>query len=434
MAAIDSVYNYYLSTYGNNTASRYDTHKRSELKATWNNIVKANKESPLYKIDKDEDSESFSRFIIDLKEKARGINNVISSLDVDGEGLEAAFSKKVAYSSNPDVVSTKYVGGNADESTTEGFDIEVRALAKPQINRGTMLRSDASNLAAGSYSFDLTDSSNTYEFQFSIAEGDTNLDIQKKLASLVNNANISLKGEILTDKDASALQITSTNTGLLPEEQHLFTIKTEDGSASSFVVNTLGIGNIFQEASNSSFLLNGSEKSSYANTFTINKEFEVTLNGVSTPGESARVGFKPNVDAVYDNVSELVSAYNSILDTADEYEGTTQHSEHLRHDFSQTAFSYEAEFADFGIDVSNNGKLSLNKDAMSHAITGGAKTAMFDVLGKFKDSLSVKSEKVSIDPVKYVNKKVVAYKNPGQNFATPYITSNYSGMMCDMFR
>ena len=434
MAVIDSVYNYYLTTYGNNNASRYDSHKRSELKTTWNNIVKANKESPLYKIDRDEDSQSFSRFIIDLKEKARGINNVISSLSVGEEGLEAAFSKKVAYSSNPDIISTRYVGENADESDTEGFDIEVRALALPQINRGTPLRSDGTSLGAGTYSFDLADSSNTYEFQFTIGEKDTNLDVQKKLASLINNANISLKGEILTEGETSSLQITSTNTGLLPEEDHLFTISAERGSASEFVVNTLGIQNIAQEARNSSFTLNGAEKSSYANTFTINKEFEVTLNGTSEPGKTERVGFKPNVDAVYDNVSELVDAYNSILETADEYQGTVQHSDHLRHDFSQAAFGFEGEFADFGIDVSNNGKLSLNKDAMSHAITSGAKDVMFDVLGKFKDALKVKSEKASIDPVKYASKKVVAYKNPGQNFATPYITSNYSGMICDISR
>ncbi len=432
MAAIDSVYNYYLTTYGN-TVSRYDTHKKSELRTTWNNIVKTNKESPLYKIDKSSGDSNVSKFVIDLKEKARAINNVISSLNTDGEGLEAAFSKKVAFSSNPDVISTKYVGENADESNTEGFDLEVIDIAKPQINRGTFLRSDASNLAPGNYTFDLTDSSNTYEFQFSIANKDTNLDIQNKLASLINNANISLKAEILNSGDATALQITSTNTGLLPDEEKLFDITTEDGSASSFIVDTLGIGNTYQNAQNSSFFLNGSPKESYANTFTINKEFEVTLLEPSKSGETTRVGFKPNVDAVFDNVSELVDAYNSILATADDYQGTPQHANHLRHDFSQTAFSFEAEFADFGIDVSNNGKLSLNKDAMSHAITNSeVKDEMFNILGKFKDALDIKSKKVSVDPMRYVNKVVVAYKNPGQNFATPYITSNYSGMMCDI--
>ena len=38
MAAIDSAYQYYLSTYGNSTVSRYDTHKKSQLRDTYNKI------------------------------------------------------------------------------------------------------------------------------------------------------------------------------------------------------------------------------------------------------------------------------------------------------------------------------------------------------------------------------------------------------------
>ena len=43
MAAIDSAYQYYLSTYGNSTVSRYDTHKKSQLRDTYNKIVKTEK-------------------------------------------------------------------------------------------------------------------------------------------------------------------------------------------------------------------------------------------------------------------------------------------------------------------------------------------------------------------------------------------------------
>ena len=46
MAAIDSAYQYYLSTYGNSTVSRYDTHKKSQLRDTYNKIVKTNKRIP----------------------------------------------------------------------------------------------------------------------------------------------------------------------------------------------------------------------------------------------------------------------------------------------------------------------------------------------------------------------------------------------------
>ena len=91
MAAIDSAYHYYLSTYGN-SVSRYDTHKKSELRKVYNQIVKANKESPLYKIT---DTGDVKKTAIDIKERARSIQNVVASFSDDGSGIESVFQKKI---------------------------------------------------------------------------------------------------------------------------------------------------------------------------------------------------------------------------------------------------------------------------------------------------------------------------------------------------
>ena len=48
MARIDNAYAYYISTYAQKTVSRYDSHKKSELRKVYNKIVKINKDSPLY--------------------------------------------------------------------------------------------------------------------------------------------------------------------------------------------------------------------------------------------------------------------------------------------------------------------------------------------------------------------------------------------------
>lgn len=45
MARIDSAYNYYMSTYANKEVSRYDSHKKSDLRKVYNQIVKKNKEA-----------------------------------------------------------------------------------------------------------------------------------------------------------------------------------------------------------------------------------------------------------------------------------------------------------------------------------------------------------------------------------------------------
>ncbi len=110
MAAIDNAYQYYLSTYRSFGASRYDTHKPGELRAVCHNIIKTNKDSPLYKIKYSEDA---GRFAIDIKEQTRSIQNVIASLSDSGGGIESVFSKKLAQSSDEDVISAEYIGSTS---------------------------------------------------------------------------------------------------------------------------------------------------------------------------------------------------------------------------------------------------------------------------------------------------------------------------------
>ena len=42
-----------------------------------------------------------------------------------------------------------------------------------------------------------------------------------------------------------------------------------------------------------------------------------------------------------------------------------------------------------------------------------------------------KSNQISINPMQYVDQTIVAYKNPnpGRNYANPYVSSAYSGMI-----
>ena len=46
-AALNTIYNHYLSAYAPKGTTRYDAHKRRELKSIYNTILKLNKESPL---------------------------------------------------------------------------------------------------------------------------------------------------------------------------------------------------------------------------------------------------------------------------------------------------------------------------------------------------------------------------------------------------
>ncbi len=128
MAVIDSAYQYYLSTYAGSGMSRYDTHKKSQLRAVYNNIVKVNKDSPFTK--------SISPGIpavlpSTFKEQARSIENFIAALsnNAPDDNAEHAFSRKIAQSSDEDAVSVQYIGSNMDADNSSQFDITDRSLA-----------------------------------------------------------------------------------------------------------------------------------------------------------------------------------------------------------------------------------------------------------------------------------------------------------------
>ena len=433
MAAIDSIYNYYLSNYGTNNVSRYDTHKKSELRSIWNNMVKVNKESPLYKLK--EKQSAVQKFVIDIKESARAINNVVASLSTDGKSIEDSFQKKIATSSDPDVISAKYIGEDNGAGQADDFKVQVQQLAKPQVNIGNLLPANTLSIASGDYVFDLDYLSNKYEFQFHVDDSDTNYSIQNRLANLISNSNIGLEASLISDHNGSnALRIESTQTGLAYGESEIFSIHGSLGSPSLDFIDTLGLTRITQNAQNSKFMLNGVEKSSLSNTFTINKTFEVTLNGTNADDDETVIGFKPNIDAVADNVQELVDSYNQALNMAYTKSTSPEATNRLIRDLTSTTKTYRNDLEAVGLVTQSDGSIKVDKNLLSEALTDdNAKDELFSALSKFKDSLSSKAKSVSLNPMKYVNKVVVAYKNPGHNFATPYISSVYSGMMLDRY-
>ena len=111
-SVMTTVYNQFSSTYMSKKAvSRYDTHKRSELRSLYNSMAKVNRDAPLYLIDSSTDAK---RYVINLKEDARELHNtIVSSL---GDVENTAFNGKIAYSSNENVVSARYIGKQENSS------------------------------------------------------------------------------------------------------------------------------------------------------------------------------------------------------------------------------------------------------------------------------------------------------------------------------
>ncbi len=428
---IGSAYDYYLTTYGSRQVSRYDSHRKEDLRKTVNKIKLLNKESPLYKI---KISGDVQKFAIDIKENARSIKNIVASFSETDEGIGAGFHKKIAISSNPDAVTAEYTGDSSSLTASEGFEIEVLQLASPQANVGNFLKRDAYDFLPGSYSFDLNMNSNSYEFQYNINVGDTNEDVLNKLARLVNNAHIGLKADILHgSQDMSALRLESNQTGLGPKETSLFRIVANADQESRQAMQTLGIDAVAAAAENSSFLLNGTKRSSYSNTFTINNIFSIELHDVTPKHEPVKIGFKPGSEAVTDDIQSLVNSFNSILEVAENHSETQLSNEKLLKDMGGIAKTYSDALNPIGLSVSKKGMITVDRTKLTQSVVSEDAGRNIDVLNRFKDAVGRKADEASLDPMNYVKKVLVTYKNPNssKNFLCPYISSVYAGMMVD---
>ena len=249
MSRIDTAYNYFMTTYGSSIGSRYESHKKSELRDTYNRIVKTNKDSPLYKL---KDTEDMGQFAIDIKEHANNMSLSVSNLSSADDDIASVLDKRVASSSNPDTVDARYIGDK--ESDVDDFTIEVNALAKPQINTGNFLNPNDQDFRPGQYSFDLDIRNHSYEFQFNVNPGENNLNVQNKLVRLINTSDVGLSAQLIADRNESnAIQINSKSTGISEDETTLFNITS---TISRRELDILGLDRITQQPSNSDFTLN----------------------------------------------------------------------------------------------------------------------------------------------------------------------------------
>ena len=117
MARIDA-YAYYLSTYGHNRPTRYDSHKKSDLRKIYNAMVKTNREAPLYKLSAEDD---VAKYAIDIKENAKAIQTTVAALSDSYGDFSDSFRRKVAVSSDEASVGVKYIGDGTENANLENL-------------------------------------------------------------------------------------------------------------------------------------------------------------------------------------------------------------------------------------------------------------------------------------------------------------------------
>ncbi|MFV0464546.1 MAG: hypothetical protein ACK5ML_00620 [Lachnospiraceae bacterium] len=433
MSVIHTVYDHYLSSYGNKRSSRFENQRKEDTEGLYDSFVRISKDVPLYKIR--DIGQSFQQ-AINVKEYAATLKSALAEFAPYGKELKhSMFLRTAAESSNEEIASAAFSGQEIALSSDDyaPAKLTIEKLATPQINRSNMLYPSAQSFEPGRNHFDLSTESALFEFQFNINEEESNVSVLKRIALLVNNANIQIHAEVeATNENMVYLTLTSQNTGTLEDSNLYFEITPQASQSSIRAMKILGIDQVALEPSDARYSIDGTSYTSSVNSINVKNLFEVRLLEATNEGESVTIGFQSDQNAIANYLGSIVDSYNCLLNlTAIRVENVG--ANRLAYELGQTLQENEALLGQFGISQNNASQLEIDHVQLAKFLSESKEGTIFEGLTEIKDTLYKKADSISYDPLKYTDRLIVAYKNPGRSFLSPYNGSVYSGILIDNY-
>lgn len=416
MVNLNNIYNYYSSQLSlPKSYYKQQPHEKDELKTVYKNIVKQNQAAPFYKFAFPNSTQAYA---IGIKEAAMLLDSQSKSLSNKDDSV---FEQMTVVSSNENVILAS-MNSNDTDGLPSQLSISIQSLAKGQTNVGNYLPSGELSLEPGSYSFGIAVGQNEYTFNLNVHEGDTNLGIQRNLVSSINNNNIGIRANIRNNRidGTSALVLRSDAVGQSNEDGYLF--RFDESHLENDITTFLGINNVETAPTNAEFTINGTTHTSISNRISLNHSIDLDL--LSETEEPITVSLVPDEEKISDQLDSFIQSYNRLVDIS--RNGSSQKgATRLFRDITKIAKQHESELTYAGIDVDENGYLKKTDEIDNAKIQ-----VLFDENSSvFRRDLKRTTERMTLNPLDYIDKTVVTYPNTKVNYPNPYQPSKYSGLI-----
>lgn len=414
MLNLNHVYNYY-SAHITQTRSNQRVHanKRNDLKTVYNNMVKQNQNSPFYKFTFSAANQAYA---IGIKEAALSLEAESQILSGDSHNR----TQMKAISDNENVVYANLNNSDAD-NLPDSLSIQVDSLATGQTNVGTYLPADEALIPAGEYSFGIAVGRNQYTFRLKVSEGDTNLKIQRNLATSINENNIGVRAAIRNNREegTSALVLHSEAIGK-PNNSELF-FQFDETYLEDDITAVLGIEQVETLPSNAEFYINDTLHSSISNRISLNHSIDIDL--LSTSDSPVNVRLIPDENKAADKIKDFLDSYNQLVDIA--RNGNQKGATKLFRDVTGIANRHRVALEEAGLTINDDGYLTQKSEVNPLKLQ-----ELFDEdLSSFRKDVKRTTDKMILNPLHYIDKVVVTYPNTNRTFPNPYYPSRYSGLL-----
>ena len=290
-----------------------------------------------------------AEYVAGIRENAR------TMLDSLGSLLNlSTFNRMRAVSSNEEAITVEDGGRNR---MPRDMSVSVTQVAAAQENEGTAMRSDDAYVSSGTRQFEIETGGRRYRFSVSVNPGDTNLDVQQRMADAINSRNIGVTASVGRDSanNTSVLSVQSNDTG----SGSAFTIRDVEGSLAS----ATGINTTTREAQDAIYRVNGGEaQSSASNRIELGNGVEVMFRQATTG--DVRISAERDTGYAQDAVRNMVNVYNDLMASAGG-------SNRLTNDLTSAFRTYAPSLERLGISANADGTLEIDEARFSAAVENG---------------------------------------------------------------
>lgn len=384
-----------------------------------------------YKVNQTSAATGTKNYLSTIKSGSLAMKDSLSSLM--GNTKSSAFNQLSAVSSDPEKLKLDTSGAKAGAAVNVSVNID--QVASGQVNKGTALTANKKAAEPALYEFTIETGGKSHQFSISTSAGDTNKNLQQKIADAINKKNIGVTASVAEDtkNNTSVLTIQSKETG--EDEKNTFDLRDTYGDA----IALTGTSVASQQAQNAIYRIdNGEQKTSKSNTIDLGNGIKATL--LEASGDTINVAMKADGSKAAGLVNDLVKGYNDIIDAVKSND--TEKALQLNYQLALLTKTYSASLSRIGVSMGTNGRLEVNKDRLNSAAESGDLERFFtqdrgSSYG-FANRLSRLAGEIQSNPMKYTDISSLGMSNFNNGLYSSFQSSRYNqayntGLFLNMF-
>jgi flagellar hook-associated protein 2 len=310
-------------------------------------------------------------------------------------------------------MTVKYSGNRP--GSINPITVKIDQTAAGQMNEGARMIANATfEGSSGTNKFKIETGGKITEFSVKVSAGDSNKDIQQKMADAINKAGISVKATVQTDSatNSSILKLESTNTGSDPKNS--FTVTDITGNLAA----KTGANDVTRQGQDAIYSVNGGPvRTSQSNTVNLGNGVSATFKKAFE--EAVTISRGKNIDFAKSTVEDMARSYNKLYSEAAQRTGDPK-SQNLASKMVSISKTYSGSLSSIGIGFDTNGLMTIDTSKMNEAAKSGKLEKFFtENSGNnygLTNQLSRLSDSVSRNTSNYVSSSLFG-SGSGGNFA-----------------